>query len=98
VIENLKLGSLPDNFRQEIKQYCIIQIEDTRIGFNNLHKVIIFTIFQKLQGHQTYKETGIGLLIAKKVVENHRGYITTSSFETEGITFHIVLPKSVIIN
>jgi signal transduction histidine kinase len=39
-----------------------------------------------------YVGTGIGLSIAKKVTENHSGYIWATSEPNIGSTFHILLP------
>jgi signal transduction histidine kinase len=72
--------------------YCRITISDNGIGFNEMYLPKIFTLFQRLHSHEVYEGTGIGLAIAKKVVERHQGVIGASSKENEGATFTIVLP------
>ena len=52
----------------------------------------IFTLFQRLNGREEYEGTGIGLAIAKKIVEKHNGSITASSQPGAGATFIITLP------
>lgn len=73
-------------------QYCRIVIRDNGIGFNEKYLSKIFTIFQRLHTSELYEGTGIGLAIAKKVVDKHGGIITASSKEGEGAAFVIVLP------
>jgi signal transduction histidine kinase len=72
--------------------YCRITITDNGIGFNEMYLPKIFTLFQRLHGTDVYEGTGIGLAIAKKVVEKHQGIISAHSRENEGATFIIVLP------
>ncbi|RFM27749.1 sensor histidine kinase [Deminuibacter soli] len=72
--------------------YCRISISDNGIGFNERYLSKIFTIFQRLHSKEEYEGTGIGLAIAKKVIDKHNGFITATSKEQEGSTFIIVLP------
>ncbi|WP_128543417.1 PAS domain-containing sensor histidine kinase [Larkinella soli] len=69
-----------------------IDFTDNGIGFDEKYLDRIFTIFQRLHGRSQYSGTGIGLAICKKVVDNHRGYITASSRPGEGATFRVFLP------
>lgn len=73
-------------------QYCRIRISDNGIGFNERYLSKIFAIFQRLHSREEYEGTGIGLAIAKKVVDKHNGLITARSREQEGSTFIVVLP------
>ena len=52
----------------------------------------IFVIFQSLNGREQYEGTGIGLAIAKKIIEKHGGCITAKSRLGEGSDFILVLP------
>lgn len=49
-------------------------------------------MFQRLYGRDTYKGTGIGLAIAKRIVENHDGCITATGELNKGATFDIYIP------
>ena len=49
-------------------------------------------MFQRLHSKAEYKGTGIGLSIAKKIIDNHNGLITARSKENEGSSFIIILP------
>jgi signal transduction histidine kinase len=72
--------------------YCRVSVSDNGIGFNEIYKEKIFTMFQRLHSKEAFEGTGIGLAIVKKIVEKHNGIITVSSREGEGTTFTLVLP------
>ncbi|HVI46983.1 MAG TPA: response regulator [Chitinophaga sp.] len=73
-------------------EYCRIIVRDNGIGFNEKYLYKIFTIFQRLHAAELYEGTGIGLAIAKKVIDKHQGIITARSVEGEGASFIIILP------
>jgi light-regulated signal transduction histidine kinase (bacteriophytochrome) len=72
--------------------YCHITYRDNGIGFDPEHSAKIFEVFQRLHTNGVYEGTGIGLAIAKKIVENHHGAITASSEPDKGVTFDIYFP------
>lgn len=72
--------------------YNRIIVTDNGIGFDEQYKEKIFTIFQRLHHKDFYAGTGIGLSIAKKIIEKHKGLITGKSQEGEGASFIILLP------
>jgi signal transduction histidine kinase/DNA-binding response OmpR family regulator len=72
--------------------YCRIIVSDNGIGFDEIHMDKLFIIFQRLHTRSTYEGTGIGLAIAKKIVDKHNGIITARSKENEGASFILVLP------
>ncbi|KGO86215.1 histidine kinase [Flavobacterium rivuli WB 3.3-2 = DSM 21788] len=72
--------------------YCRIIVADNGIGFNELYLDKIFKIFQSLNDRNSYEGTGIGLAIAKKIVEKHNGIITAKSHDGNGASFIIILP------
>lgn len=74
------------------ERHCLIRISDNGIGFNEVYKDKIFTMFQRLHNRDAFEGTGIGLAIVKKIVEKHNGTITVSSREGEGTTFTLSLP------
>jgi signal transduction histidine kinase len=73
-------------------KFCRIVVKDNGIGFDEIYLDRIFIIFQSLNDRQTYEGTGIGLAIAKKIIEKHNGLITAKSKVGEGASFIIVLP------
>ncbi|OYU79671.1 MAG: hybrid sensor histidine kinase/response regulator [Flavobacterium sp. BFFFF1] len=70
-----------------------ITVSDNGIGFDETYVDKIFTIFQRLHHRDAYEGTGIGLAIAKKIIEKHNGLITAKSKEGEGAEFIIIFPK-----
>ena len=76
------------------KAYHLIEVSDNGIGFDPEDAERIFNVFTRLHGNAEYRGTGVGLSIAKKVVENHDGYIWAESALDEGATFKILLPAN----
>lgn len=76
----------------DFNTFCTIRISDNGIGFDEQYTNKIFTIFQRLNSREKFDGTGIGLAIAKKIMDKHNGSITATSKENEGSTFIITLP------
>lgn len=72
--------------------YCKITVKDNGIGFDEKYLDKIFVIFQSLNDRSAYEGTGIGLAIAKKIIEKHNGLITAKSELEKGSSFIIILP------
>ena len=72
--------------------FHLIEVCDNGIGFEQQYAERIFDMFQRLHGKMEYSGTGIGLSIARKVVDNHHGYIWATGRPGEGATFHVLLP------
>jgi signal transduction histidine kinase len=72
------------------------KISDNGIGIDEEYKKSIFEMFKRLHNQETYKGTGIGLAICKKIVDLYNGKIWVTSKVGEGSTFHIVFPESML--
>lgn len=75
-------------------EWLRISIKDNGIGFDEVYLDKIFTIFQRLNSNRQYEGTGIGLAIAKKIIENHNGKITAKSQPGNGTEFIVILPMN----
>ncbi|MBV9158607.1 MAG: CHASE3 domain-containing protein [Acidobacteriaceae bacterium] len=71
----------------------IFSVADNGRGFNQQYAERIFGLFQRLHGRDV-EGTGMGLSIARKIVERHGGRIWAESVEGQGSTFYFSLPVS----
>jgi light-regulated signal transduction histidine kinase (bacteriophytochrome) len=73
-------------------RYCRILVQDNGIGFDQKYAEEIFGMFKRLHHNTEFEGTGIGLALCKKIVEQHKGFISARSKINEGSTFIISLP------
>ncbi len=72
------------------KNYVIVTIEDTGIGISEKNIAMIFEPFFTTK--MTGSETGLGLSITKKIIENHGGLIQVNSTVGKGTVFKLYFP------
>ncbi|ULH13903.1 ATP-binding protein (plasmid) [Deinococcus sp. KNUC1210] len=69
-----------------------IDVQDNGIGIEEEYFDKIFVIFQRLHPRGQYEGSGIGLSIARKIVERHGGLLWPTRNSDHGMTFSFTLP------
>ncbi len=87
-------GAVTVGIREE-GSAVVVEVRDTGIGIPPEHLPHIFEQFYRVKRteDQKAKGTGLGLTIAKKIVEAHGGRIEVRSEEGRGSTFTVFLPS-----
>lgn len=73
-----------------------VDVADTGVGISHEHLPYIFDQFYQINRSKRKgdKGSGLGLTIAKKIVESHGGSIQVSSELGKGTVFSVILPKA----
>ncbi|MCK5581540.1 MAG: GAF domain-containing protein [Candidatus Omnitrophica bacterium] len=76
------------------KEQALISVSDTGIGIKEEDAEKLFNEFYRVDNeiNQHVKGTGLGLALAKKIVEAHQGKMWLTSKVREGTTFFFTLP------
>jgi len=82
----------PGILQGDHSRYCRFTVSDNGIGFEETYSSTIFSLFETLNPKTAYEGSGIGLAIAKKIVEKHHGFILAKSKVGEGSEFSVILP------
>ncbi|MFH1355233.1 MAG: ATP-binding protein [Candidatus Omnitrophota bacterium] len=69
-----------------------ISVQDTGLGIADIEKPRLFQPFEQLGKDRMTGGTGLGLVISKKIIEQHNGKIWLESEFGKGSTFCFVLP------
>jgi len=78
-------------------QTMLFSVRDHGIGIEKKSASIIFQSFRQADGGATrsYGGSGLGLFLAKNLVDLHRGEIWFASEPGQGSTFFVRLPRSI---
>ncbi|MDR6564006.1 MULTISPECIES: HAMP domain-containing sensor histidine kinase [unclassified Arcicella] len=74
------------------KKYCIIKIKDKGIGISTSDLPYIFNPFYRARNTSNIKGFGIGLSVAKHIIELHNGIIQVKSKLNLGTEFIVKIP------
>lgn len=83
----LEIGSLADN--GEIAYY----FKDNGAGFDMAYASKLFGVFQRLHHENEFEGTGMGLAIAKRIIQKHDGRIWAEGRVGYGATLFFTLPQ-----
>jgi light-regulated signal transduction histidine kinase (bacteriophytochrome) len=83
----IEIGSQP---RDNIITYYV---RDNGVGFDMSRARDLFLPFRRFHDQREYAGQGLGLSIAKRIVERHGGRLWAESRPGEGATFYFTLPR-----
>ena len=72
----------------------LFEVADNGIGLDMKYADRVFEMFQRLHARDSYPGSGIGLAIAKRIVERHGGAIALSSTPGVGTTVRFTLAQA----
>jgi signal transduction histidine kinase len=86
----ITVNAHPNLERQEV----VFEVADTGIGISKENMSKLFDEFFRVDNeiNMKVKGTGLGLALAKNIVEAHYGHMWVTSEEGHGTTFHFTVP------
>lgn len=77
------------------EDYLELYVTDNGIGIDAKYHETIFDMFRRLHGRDKYGGgSGVGLAIAKRIVERHHARLCLQSVVGQGTTFYFQLPRA----
>ena len=76
----------------EEKDKLIYSIKDNGVGIDMKYHDDMFNLFRKLHVEREFEGHGVGLALAQRIIERHRGKVWAESEKDKGATFYFSLP------
>ena len=70
----------------------VFTVSDNGIGVDEQYKSRLFQLFQRLHSRKEFPGIGLGLVLCKKIVQNHGGEIWLEATANGGSCFYFTLP------
>jgi signal transduction histidine kinase len=74
-------------------EFAVLEVSDQGIGIAAEHQARVFERFQRAVPAQHFGGLGLGLYVARQIVEAHGGSIEVTSAAGAGATFTVRLPR-----
>lgn len=74
--------------------WCALSVRDNGVGFNPSQQGKLFHVFQRLHSGNEFEGLGLGLALARKIVERHGGRIEAEGAPDAGCCIRFTLPRA----